>query len=312
MEVQLKQTLYISAGGFGWLYYGHMYESYIFSGHESFPCKTLWLTKGYDFVNGKGNFNAPDAVMALGVGKNMVSSIRYWLKAFGLCEQDGPTDNARYLFDESNGADRYIESLGTLWLLHYLLVSGKEATLYNITFVLFQRERKTFEREQLVSFVGRIMAEDGKGKAFNANTVKKDVSVLLQNYTQPYRAKSSEDYSTLLIDLDLLRVEDGGKSYAFNIEGKRKVPMEIFLYAVLNEKAKLKDKSVPYDTLQEIGLMFCMTDAEVIDMAQAIGEKYPEHVQYSDNAGIRQLLFREGSSLERADVLDKYYKNATV
>ena len=23
---------------------------YTFSGHESFPCKSLWLKKGYDFV----------------------------------------------------------------------------------------------------------------------------------------------------------------------------------------------------------------------------------------------------------------------
>ena len=73
-----------------------------------------------------------------------------------------------------------------------------------------------------------------------------------------------------------------------------------------------KDKSVSYDTLQEIGLIFCMTDAEVIDMAQSIGEHYSEYVQYSDNAGIRQLLFKEGSSLKDIDVLDKYYKNATV
>lgn len=55
-----------------------------------------------------------------------------------------------------------------------------------------------------------------------------------------------------------------------------------------------------------------MTDAEVIDMALSIGEHYSEYVQYSDNAGIRQLLFKEGSSLKDIDVLDKYYKNATV
>ena len=24
--------------------------TYKFSGHESFPCKSLWLKKGYDFV----------------------------------------------------------------------------------------------------------------------------------------------------------------------------------------------------------------------------------------------------------------------
>ncbi len=145
------------------------------------------------------------------------------------------------------------------------------------------------------------MIEDGKDKAFNANTVKKDVGVLLQNYAQPYKPKSFEDYSSLLIDLDLVRVDDGGKSFAFNIEGKRKVPMEIFLYVILQEKGK--DKSVSYDTLQEIGLMFCMTDAEVIGMAEAIGERYSEYVQYSDNAGIRQLLFKEGSSLRGIDVL---------
>lgn len=287
-----------------------MYNKYTLSGHESFPCKTLWLTKGYNFIVDGGNFNASDAVIDLGVGKNMVSSIRYWLKAFGLSLQDRPTEIADYLFDESKGVDKYIESLGTLWLLHYLLVSMKEATLYSITFTKFQKERKVFDREQLVNFVKRLMVEDNKEKMFNPNTVKKDTGVLLQNYTQPYKAKSFEDYSSLLIDLDLIRVEDDGKSYAFNLEGKRTVPLEIFLYAVLTEKGK--DRSVSYDVLQDIGLMFCMNDAEVIDMAQAIGQKYSSFVQYSDNAGIRQLLFKEGVALDGKNVLDNYYKNATV
>jgi hypothetical protein len=48
-----------------------------FSGHETFHCKTHWLKKGYDFVKNGGNFNNPDAVVNLGVGKNMVTSIYY-------------------------------------------------------------------------------------------------------------------------------------------------------------------------------------------------------------------------------------------
>ena len=47
-------------------------SKYTFSGHESFPCKTLWLKKGYDFVKEEKDFNAPEAVVDLGVGKNMV------------------------------------------------------------------------------------------------------------------------------------------------------------------------------------------------------------------------------------------------
>ena len=51
-------------------------NKYTFSGHETFACKSLWLKKGYDFVKDGHSFNDEDAVVALGVGKNMVSSIR--------------------------------------------------------------------------------------------------------------------------------------------------------------------------------------------------------------------------------------------
>jgi hypothetical protein len=54
---------------------------YTFSGHDSFQCRQLWLKKGYDFVREGKDFNDEDAVVKLGVGKNMVSSIRFWLKA---------------------------------------------------------------------------------------------------------------------------------------------------------------------------------------------------------------------------------------
>jgi len=49
----------------------------VFSGHETFSCKQFWLKKGYDFVNNNMTFNNDDAVVDLGVGKNMVSSIRF-------------------------------------------------------------------------------------------------------------------------------------------------------------------------------------------------------------------------------------------
>ena len=57
---------------------------YCFSGHESFPCKSMWLKKGYDYLVDRNRFTDPDAVVKLGVGKNMVQSIRFWLRAFGL------------------------------------------------------------------------------------------------------------------------------------------------------------------------------------------------------------------------------------
>ena len=263
-------------------------ERYIFSGHESFPCKTLWLKKGYDFIDGKNNFNAADSVVKLGVGKNMVASIRYWLKTFGLVKEGSLTEVARFVFADNSGMDPYIEDLGTIWLLHYLLISSREATLYNLLFTRFQRERRVFERQHIISFVKRYMAEKGKLKTYNENTVKKDVAVLLQNYVQPMKAQAMEDYSTLLIDLDLIMTTDG-KQYMFNQEGKRQLPPDILMYAILEEKKS--DKSVDYDTLQNIGLMFCLNDMELIAALSLLQERYPDVIRYSDTAGLRQVQF---------------------
>ena len=287
-----------------------MYSKYVFSGHESFSCRMLWPIKGYDYINDGNSFNDPNSVIMLGVGKNMVASIRYWLKALGLTEHDKPSTLAKYLFDEAQGKDRYLESLGTLWLLHFLLVVLNEATLYNILFLRYQKERKQFAKEQVLNFVKRLMAEDDRLKQFNSNTVGKDFGVLVQNYVQPSKPKSYEDYSSLLIDLNLIRNDNSDRGYAFNIEGKRTVPTEIFLYAVLWMKGS--DRTVSYDTLQNVGLVFCMTDMEVIEMLQQIDREYSEYVQYSDNAGIRQLLFKEGKQMNPIDLLIRYYDNAAV
>lgn len=52
-----------------------------FSGHESFQCRSLWLKKGYDFVNTGHSFTDEYGVVELGVGKNMFNVIRYWMLA---------------------------------------------------------------------------------------------------------------------------------------------------------------------------------------------------------------------------------------
>lgn len=290
----------------------HNNKTYTFSGHESFPCKTLWLKKGYDFVTSNQDFNTPEAVVSLGIGKNMVAAVRYWYKSFGLNKGTETSWIADYIFDKNIGKDPYMEDLGTLWLLHFLLVYTGGASLYKMFFIDFQKERRLFEREQVVNFVKRKMTEAGKANLFNENTVKKDVGVLLLNYCLPRNPQSNEEFSTLLMDLDLLRQsdktensEDKRSRYFFNIEGKRQVIPAIFLFALLTVKEE-NDNSIPYDTLHELGLIFCMTDLEVIDMLKILSEKYSNYLGYSDVAGIRQLQFTQ--QLDAKQVLDNYYE----
>lgn len=285
---------------------------YSFSGHESFPCKTLWLKKGYDFVKEQKDFNILEAVVDLGVGKNMVASIRYWYKAFGLGKDIDTNWFADYIFDTMTGKDPFVEDLGTLWILHFLLIYTGEASIYNMFFSEFQIERRVFTKEQVISFIKRKMIEGGKGNLYNENTVKKDVGVLLQNYCLPKNSQSNEDFTTLLMDLDLLRQadktdkkEDSKIYYYFNVDGKRQVIPEIFLFALLTVKNK-SDNTIPYETLYELGLMFCMDNLEVIDMLKLLSETYSDSLTYSDVAGIRQLQFTK--QMDAKQVLDKYYE----
>lgn len=282
-----------------------MTTKYVFSGHESFPCKQLWLKKGFDYLVHGNDFNAPDAVVRLGVGKNMVSSIRYWMKAFSLTQNDSLTDIAYYLFDDKSGVDPFMEDLGSLWLLHFLLVAKGEATIYNWLFTKTQREKKEFTRIQALNCVHRYMIEAGKGKCFNENTVKKDIGVLLQNYVRPVKAHSFEEYTSLLLDLDLVRSANEESSYRFNVEGKQPLPLEIYVYALL--KWKRGDQSLSFSALHDLGLIFCMTDLETTTMLRKASEVFPEYMQYSDVAGVRQIQFTK--DLPAKEVLDKYYHN---
>ena len=93
-----------------------------FSGHETFACKSHWLKRGYEFVLGGNNFNDDEAVVKLGVGKNMVASIKFWMKAFGLLDQDLKlTQLSKNLLDNT-GYDPFIEDIGSLWLMHYNII----------------------------------------------------------------------------------------------------------------------------------------------------------------------------------------------
>jgi hypothetical protein len=132
-------------------------NKFLFSGHDSFQCRHLWLKKGYDYVLSGKSFNDDDAVIRLGVGKNMVSAIRFWLKAFHIIDnKDKPTEFGKRLFDDITGYDPFLEDEGSLWLLHYQLVKSGFASIYSIIFNEFRKEKLLFNREIFVNYVRRI------------------------------------------------------------------------------------------------------------------------------------------------------------
>ena len=232
----------------------------------------------------------------------MVNAIRYWLKSFGLTSNDKLTIIADYLFHTETGRDKYAEDLTTLWLLHYLLVSTNVASLYNLLFLSFQREKREFDKEQLLQFIKRKCDVPDQKNVYNENTINKDIKVMLQNYVMPIDLKSLDDFSALLINLNLIRKNED-KKYSFNSKSKDDVPSIIILYALIDLKGN--DKTVSFDILQDISLLFCMPITELIGIIKKLEKDFPGVIAYNDNSGVRNVQFLR--DIDKLEVLDNYY-----
>ena len=276
-------------------------KKYTFSGHESFFCKSLWLKKGYDAVKDGMNFNSPDAVAQLGVGKNMVSSIRYWMKSFGLLNDNGLTSLAHYLFDDEFGKDPYIEDIGTIWLLHYQLLKERVASIYYLTFWGFKREKNEFSREQLLTFIKRKCIASGQKYVYNENTVKKDIKTLLQMYVAPGDIRSIEGFTALFIDLGLIKRKED--VFSFAEISPSFIPELIILYAMLDMKGDGHTLSI--DMMQEISLTFGLSIPNYVEIVRCLVKMFPEKIAYTDNSGIKNVQFLE--TIEPYSILDIYY-----
>ncbi len=275
----------------------------IFSGHESFACKSHWLKRGYDFVMAERDFNDDDAVVYLGVGKNMVASIRFWLKAVGLLKDDQLEDIAGYLFNDDNGKDPYLEDIGTLWLLHFMLVNTEYATIYKTAFVDYHRQRNIIEKGKLQNYIKHTCFEGTSYKnLYNDNTVKRDIGVMLHNYCSKSNA-NLEDSNCLLAPLNLISEADK-ETYVFNYDTRSDVPSLIFLYAMLVKFEGLN--SISFEDIAELALIFCLTNNDLLNIIKKLCDLYPSEIVFSDVAGIKELQFR--ATLNPTDVLDRYYE----
>lgn len=290
-----------------------------FSGHETFYCRHFWLKKGVDFVEQGRSFTAKDAVMHLGVGKNMVSAIRFWMRAFGLLKLDKVTKNeylshfAKLLFAE-NGFDPYLEDTASLWLLHYHLVKTAKASIYPLVFNDFRKERIEFTREQLLNFLKRVHIER-HGSTPNENTVKKDVGVFLRNYLRPATSSKKhieDDFSALLMDLNLVknveRVGEKSKWYRIESAERKDLPVEVLLFSILDNPIHTDSTSVSFTSLlndaNSIGSIFVLSPNELVTKIEDMTRKF-DFLVYSDTAGVRELQFK--SKPDKWAVLKSYY-----
>ena len=156
-----------------------------FARHETFYLRDGWLRKGLKIVK-KIDFNFfkdESAPEELGMGKNMVQSLKFWLLATKLVEETGSGGDKKYdLSDFANLVlehDPYFENEGTLWLIHNNLVTNKNhSTTWYWFFNMFNH--KEFDEMTFLFWLENYTVTEGHQIAISS--LKKDFQCFINTY----------------------------------------------------------------------------------------------------------------------------------
>ena len=180
-----------------------------FSGHETFACRFAWLPKAVRLMDrdAAALSNDEKAILELGLGKNMVKALRFWLDAFGVASAQAGTWSL-LPFGEAifgaEGLDPYLERSETQWLLHWRLSTDVAQPLFAWRHILFRRMRADFTRGELL---GEMRSEGERlGYEHSDVTLLQHADAFLHTYLGSLTSTSPED--TLdgpLVDLGLVQ-----------------------------------------------------------------------------------------------------------
>lgn len=219
------------------------------SGHETFACRYAWLPKAYRALKvDPGTFADEDrAMVTLGIGKNMVRSLKFWVEAAGVAETVDRkrtmevTHFGHEIFGD-DGHDPFLEDERTLWLLHWNLSSRRESPLFAWRYLLSHWPYPEFTHSQaLRGFKGESRR---RGLDHSDITLSQHLDVFLHTY---HRARGAavgveDSLDGPLVDLHLLvpqgtRPADDGRwetVYAFRREAKPEISQALFDYCLLD------------------------------------------------------------------------------
>ncbi len=168
-----------------------------FRGHETFYIRKGWLSKGMKniilkpelFVDKKEN-----PMDILGLGSNMVKSLRYWLQAVGLTEEVIRNKKKVQILTELGKRvwenDQYIEELGTLELLQYKLTCNKDqATSWYYFFNDFKLSE--FTKEDFTTAISGYASMVGESAALRS--YDDDFNAIINTYLPRYKTGKKFD-----------------------------------------------------------------------------------------------------------------------
>ena len=212
--------------------------------HEGFYLREGWVEKAINALkDGKLAFSKAEGVKTLGIGSNMVKSLRFWLIASGIISDTTGelTEMGRAILE----CDPYLDDLFSWWMVHINLASNyKEAPVFNI---LFNAPKlKNFNQEALTKVILTTMEEREIDMA-NSGMAKDDVSVFVRSYVEQVSDDPEDNMVCPLSRLSLMK--EVKKGLNFLSASYKKLPMMAVYYAIAKVMENEETDSINIDDL---------------------------------------------------------------
>jgi Protein of unknown function (DUF4007) len=306
--------------------------TYRVSGHESFSCRYTWLPKAVGKLSKNPKLFSSDAedeaMVELGLGKNMVRSVRFWSQAAGVVTSTERgaghqvTELGRRLLGK-NGLDQFLEDVRTLWLVHWNLSTNLDAPLLAWDFLLNRWQEPELIPSNVLKFLQQEIVKSGM--KLSVVTVEQHFDTFLHTYV-PTRGRKQEiqedNLDCPLVELELIvKVGDreleasSGKRepiYAFRREEKPEITPELFVYC-LNDFWQKRHSDDSTLTLKEIahghgspGQVFKIPEEDIRSRVDALSKQTKGFFSYAESATQQQV--RKNGKRDPLELLEQIYK----
>lgn len=275
--------------------------------HETFNFRRGWLRKGV-----KNILLMPDLFTSkdinpcgkLGIGTNMVRSLRYWLIATGVCEE--PTSGKHVQKLTSLGElidkyDKYFEEDGTLWLIQYRLATNKEnATAWYWFYNEF--DVQGFNKELFVGELAEYLNKESY--QCSSKMLEDEFSCIIKTYYAKDEDNPEETNTCPLVSLKLIINPDKGE-YRKNTPNRESVPALIVLATIVAEHPNQLEINISelIDKCNSVGKVFNLDKSTLFYLLEELAQM--GYIQISRTAGLDVIRLNEKYTFE--EIVEKYY-----
>lgn len=276
---------------------------YRLKGHEKFTLREGWLNKGLLGVNKDSRiFSGVEGADKLGVGANMVKSIRYWMQVFNLIEENKKlgtllTPLGKIILEN----DPYFEEKFTLWLMHSNI--SQNASRATTWYLFFNRcEASEFSKDDLREVLKKELIKYIESDKVSESSIKDDIDVLLNMYSKENINDDPEDKKNSPLSI-LGLIKKDGDVYIKQQPELRKFDEWVVLYELSSmfENEQSLSIDVVADKLEKIYSLSKVTVNMFLDKLEN-----EDYIDINRTAGL-DVIYQKNIG-NQITVVEEYYK----